>query len=129
MTRVETLLKLLNHGGLTYTQLVQTTGWPASEVHETVAACKADKSIVLRHRTRQGLVPIYELNPDAAGSLEAIKTLIHPIFTESPAPEVPDVGEIKAVMCQACGFDAVGARRGFTSGECRHKGVCNAFSI
>lgn len=28
MTRTETLLKLLAHGGLSYVAIVETTGWP-----------------------------------------------------------------------------------------------------
>lgn len=131
MTRTETLLKLLSLGGLTYEQLLQTTGWKAVELHETVAVCKVDKSILLRYRSRQNLPPIYEINPEKpaskvatpTGSLHAIQAIVHPILHAKVAPAA---GEIKAVLCKSCGLDSVAARRGFEAGSCRHKNTCDS---
>jgi hypothetical protein len=130
MTRSEALLKLLAHGGLSYVGIVEETGWPAMQVHEAVAHCKADQSIILRQRVRQGLAPIYEINPDKpvtkvttpTGSLHAIQAIVHPILHA----KVPAVGEIKAVPCKSCGLDSVAARRGFEAGTCRHKTACDS---
>jgi hypothetical protein len=130
MTRTEALLKLLAHGGLSYLDLLQTTGWKAAELHETVSELKSDKSIVLKYITRQNLPPIYEINPDKpepktptpSGSLHAIQAIVHPILHA----KVPEVGEIKAVLCHSCGLDSVAARRGFEAGTCRHKTTCDS---
>lgn len=127
MTRTETLLKLLALGGLTYVSIVETTGWMASDVHETVRELKADKSIILKHRARQGLVPIYEINPDKpepkeapkvrsvpssegnVRTLEPVQPNVYPLRRSvHPAAEKPadsQIGEIAAVLCSACGMD------------------------
>ena len=148
MTRSETLLKLLNLGGLTYLDLLQTTGWKASELHETVASRKADKSIILKYRTRQNLPPIYEINPDkpepkesqkvqpvpcSEGNIRALEPVqpnVYPLRSSvHPAAEKPadfQIGEIAAVLCSACGMDSIRARRRQDSGTCRHKNACDS---
>ena len=148
MTRTETLLKLLALGGLTYVSIVETTGWTASDVHETVRQLKADQSIFLKHRTRQGLVPIYEINPDKPEpkeapkvqpmpssegdkrTLEPVQPNVHVLRRSvHPAAEKPadsQVGEIAAVLCSSCGMDAIRGRRGQDSGTCRHKNTCDS---
>lgn len=141
MTRVETLLKLLGHGALTYTQIVQTTGWPAPEVHETVAFCKKQKAIKLTYRTREGLMPIYEINTEVnlqglpsregnAGSLESIQPIVHPLWgANHPAnPQATNTGARanRESICSACGMDSTRARRGNDSGACRFKNACGA---
>lgn len=148
MTRSETLLKLLSLGGLTYEQLLQTTGWKAVELHKTVAVCKADKSILLRYRSRQNLRPIYEINPDKPEpkeaakvqpmpsgegnkrALEPVQPNVYPLRRSvHPAAEKPadtQFGEIAAVLCESCGMDSIRARRGQDSGACRHKNTCDS---
>ena len=148
MTRTETLLRLLAHGGLTYFAILQTTGWLASDAHEAVSDLKADQSIILKHRTRQGLVPIYEINPDKPEPKEAPKVQPMPSSEgnkralEPVQPNVrlvrgandsadktssnSNIGEIKSVLCAACGLDSVRARRGQYPGTCRSKNTCDS---
>ena len=148
MTRTEILLKLLACGGLTYVSILQTTGWLASDVHKAVSDLRADQSIILKNRTRQGLVPIYEINPDKPEPKEAPKVQpvpssegnerplepVQPIVpvvrgandSTIPAPANSQVGEIKSVLCAACGLDSIRARRGQDSGTCRFKNACDS---
>lgn len=147
MTRSEALLKLLARGGLSYESILETMGGSSAEVHEVVRELKKSGAIKL-HKFGSMQTSVYEINPDKPEPKEAPKVqpmpssegnerALEPVqptlrlvrgANDSANSEAanPNIGEIKAVICAACGLDSIRSRRGHAAGSCRHKNTCDS---